>query len=487
MERDFQGMKRQCQEVGDVITIPALMRRLLEEKAEELRENFQSNISGPEEEKQTLVTEMDQQLQKEMKTCGNAYQSEFTALIERIMEKLRDFQNYYRNERQCLEVGHHISIPALMRRLLEEKAEELRENFQSNISGPEEEKQTLVTEMDQQLQKEMKTCGNAYQSDFTALIGRIMEEKLSDFQKHFGNERQCQEVGDVITIPALMRRLLEEKAEELRENFQSNISGPEEEKQTLVTEMDQQLQKEMKTCGNAYQSEFTALIERIMEKLRDFQNYYRNERQCLEVGHHISIPALMRRLLEEKAEELRENFQSNISGPEEEKQTLVTEMDQQLQKEMKTCGNAYQSDFTALIGRIMEEKLSDFQKHFGNERQCQEVGDVITIPALMRRLLEEKAEELRENFQSNISGPEEEKQTLVTEMDQQLQKEMKTCGNAYQSEFTALIERIMEEKLSDFQKHFGNEVSRLDSALVCEVHSKLNEEILAAEVQCAER
>ncbi|XP_038636289.1 coiled-coil domain-containing protein 91-like [Scyliorhinus canicula] len=278
--------------------------------------------------------------------------------------------------------------------------------------------------------------------------------------------RQCQEVGDVITIPALMRRLLEEKAEELRENFQSSISGPEEEKQTLVTEMDQQLQKEMKTCGNAYQSEFTALIERIMEeKLRDFQNYYRNERQCQEVGDVITIPALMRRLLEEKAEELRENFQSSISGPEEEKQTLVTEMDQQLQKEMKSCGNAYQSEFTALIERIMEEKLRDFQNYYRNERQCLEVGHHISIPALMRRLLEEKAEELRENFQSNISGPEEEKQTLVTEMDQQLQKEMKTCGNAYQSDFTALIERIMEEKLSDFQKHFGNEVSRLDSAL----------------------
>ncbi|XP_060678282.1 uncharacterized protein LOC132808879 [Hemiscyllium ocellatum] len=412
---------------------PMSMRDRLETKANELMEEFKQQLEVGEEQRERAVTELDNLLKEETERFCTAYTRQFhravCTLRDRLLQEFKDFIEQQEVDDDDIYVILNIS-PMSMRDRLETKANELMEEFKQQLEVGEEQRERAVTELDNLLKEETERFCTAYTRQFHRAVCTLRDRLLQEFKDFI--EQQEVDDDDIYVIlnisPMSMRDRLETKANELMEEFKQQLEVGEEQRERAVTELDNLLKEETERFCTAYTRQFhravCTLRDRLLQEFKDFIEQQEVDDDDIYVILNIS-PMSMRDRLETKANELMEEFKQQLEVGEEQRERAVTELDKLLKKLIDKSCTAYTRQFHRAVCTLRDRLLQEFKGFIEQQEQVSSwlLIYVKTLLGQMRKLLEEKENELMETLWTTMRECEEERERAMAQLQSQLHME----------------------------------------------------------------
>ncbi|XP_067409611.1 apical junction molecule-like isoform X1 [Emydura macquarii macquarii] len=419
-----------------------------------------------EQEKETLVAELEAELSQEaetfLETYGRRYQSH--TINQRAMDRARRDHAAFLSKKDTLSQERIDCLRVAPSTMAEQCAEQRRlllERCQEEMMEPE--KETLLAELEAQLSREaepfLETYGRRYQHH--TINQRAMDRACTDhaaFLREKDGLSQCR-IDCLRVTPNVVGEQFVKQRMFLLERCREEMKEPE--KETLVAELEAELTQEaetfLETYGRRYQCH--AINQRAMHRARTDHTAFLREKdalsKCRIECRRVAPRAVVKQFVEQ-CRLLLERCREKMKGPE--KETLLAELMAELTQEaetfLKTYGRRYQSH--AINQRAMDRARTDHAAFVGKKDVLSHhmIECLKVTPSEMEEQFRELHKSLLKRCRMEMMEPEE---TLLLELMAELSQEAETFLETYGVRYQSHYNRQMTAYDSSLRDHGGSQ------------------------------
>ncbi|CAM5158801.1 unnamed protein product [Natator depressus] len=471
-EQFVQEQDRDHQSRSSCLNVePAEMQHRLEGKRQELLESCRGKLRGKDPEKQAALEELKQGLDRLMAQFLPGYEQRFKrAQMAEMREKanrkaVEDTRREYEQFREKQDRDHQtmsscLSVkPLEMRHRLEGKRQELLERCRGELQGEDPQKQAVLEELKQELDRLMAQFLSDYKlrfkmAEMSVIIQevnrRAVEATRREFQQFVKQlDRDHQSMSRCLRVkPLEMRHHLERKRQELQEHSRGELLGEDPQKQAALEELKQGLDEQttpfLSTYGERFKRAVMEANSRAVEAARqEYEQFvqkqdrdHQSSSSCLNVE-----PAKMQQRLEEKRQELQERCWGELRGEDPQKQAALKGLEHDLDKQttqfLSTYGERFERAVMEANSRAVEAARQEYEQFVQKQdRDHQSRSSCLNVePAEMQHRLEEKYQELQERCWGELRGEDPQKQAAQKGLEHDLDKQTTQFLSTYGERF----------------------------------------------------
>ncbi|XP_043404339.1 ninein [Chelonia mydas] len=432
------------QHMNDCLMVtPSAMAEQLAGQRRSLLEQCEKEMKG--QEKETLLRLLEEELTRKAETFLETYRRHYQtqAINQSFMERAQQEHADFLKEKDALSqrmIDCLMVTPSAMAEQLVEQRRLLLGRCQKEMK--EQEKETRLRALEEELTRDAETFLETYRRRYEshtinqAVMGRARQEH-ADFLKE--KDGLSQRMNDCLKVtPSAMEEQLVEQRRSLLEQCEKEMKG--QEKETRLTALKEELTREaetfLETYGRRYQIHITN--QTVMKGARQKHANFLREKDALSQHMNdclkVTASAMAEQLVGQRRSLLGQ-CQKEMKG--QEKETLLTALEEELTQEAETFLETYRSCFEihTINQTVMERARRDHADFLAEKDDLsQHMNDCLKVdPDAMAEQLVKQCTLLREQCKKEMKG--QEKETRLTALEEELTQEAETFLETYRRRY----------------------------------------------------